>query len=417
MKALLCALVLFRTLGLLAAEPQTGIVDATSLRAKVMCGYQGWFRCPGDAAESGWVHWSRDSRRITPESLTFEMWPDMSEYSAAERFVVPGFTYSDGRPAHLFSSENAATVLRHFEWMRDYGIDGAWLQHFVIDLPGAPGESHYPSRRRVIEHVRQAAAKTGRVWALTYDLSGMPGEKTFEVLTSDWDRMVKAGVTADPRYLHHEGKPVVEIFGFYAKTPQSGMSAELGNKLLDFFAAPGSNVAFVVGGGDWNWRRTSDPEWEKLYHRLGAYIPWNIGNFQTTATGEKQATTGYWEADKRDCEGRGKLWIPSVYPGFSWENLQHQPSGAGTISRRGGRFLWEQFHALSKLGVDSVFVAMFDEVDEGTAIFKVTSSPPTQAHFVGFDGLPSDWYLRLLRESATRLRRKIPIPAEIPIQP
>jgi hypothetical protein len=54
--------------------------------------------------------------------------------------------------------------------------------------------------------------------------------------------------------------------------------------------------------------------------------------------------------------------------------------------------LWEQLHTLSKLGVDSVYVAMFDEVDEGTAIFKVTSAPPRQGHFVGYDGLPSDWW-------------------------
>ncbi|HUT88531.1 MAG TPA: hypothetical protein VMY37_03490 [Thermoguttaceae bacterium] len=93
------------------------VVDATTLRGKVVCGYQGWFRCPGDAASLGWVYWSRDRRQITPETLTFEMWPDVSEYGAEERFVAPGFTYPDGRPAELFSSDNAATVLRHFQWL------------------------------------------------------------------------------------------------------------------------------------------------------------------------------------------------------------------------------------------------------------------------------------------------------------
>jgi hypothetical protein len=68
------------------------------------------------------------------------------------------------------------------------------------------------------------------------------------------------------------------------------------------------------------------------------------------------------------------------------------------------------------LGADTVYVAMFDEVDEGTAIFKVTSSPPTQGHFVGYDGLPSDWYLRLVGEAAQRLRDKQPIPPEIPLR-
>ncbi len=108
----------------------------------------------------------------------------------------------------------------------------------------------------------------------------------------------------------------------------------------------------------------------------------------------------YWAEDKRESERRGVLWLPVVYPGFAWTNLKGKSAGSSTIPRDGGRFLWEQFHELAKLGADSVFVAMFDEVDEGTAIFKVTSSPPTQAHFEGYDGLPSDWYLRLVGEGA-----------------
>ena len=105
------------------------VVDPTTLRGKVMAGYQGWFRCPGDAAGKGWVHWSREGKRIAPETLTFEMWPEMSEYG--ERFAAPGFTYPDGKQAELFSSDRAATVLKHFEW----------LQHFVVELPGAPARS------------------------------------------------------------------------------------------------------------------------------------------------------------------------------------------------------------------------------------------------------------------------------------
>src|SRR5437016_73903 len=55
--------------------PKPGI-DATTLRHKVLCGYQGWFRCAGDPAGEGWRHWSRDRDRLTPDRLTFEMWPD-----------------------------------------------------------------------------------------------------------------------------------------------------------------------------------------------------------------------------------------------------------------------------------------------------------------------------------------------------
>ena len=42
--------------------------------------------------------------------------------------------------------------------------------------------------------------------------------------------------------------------------------------------------------------------------------------------------------------------------------------------------------------MDMAYVAMFDEVDEGTAIFKVTNAPLMLGRFATFDGLPSDWY-------------------------
>lgn len=386
-------------------------VDATTVRGKVMAGYQGWFRCPGDAADAGWVHWSRDGKRIAPETLTFEMWPEMSEYT--ERHDAPGFTHPDGRPAELFSSDSAATVRKHFEWMRDYGLDGAWLQHFVVELPGAPGQGRYESRRRVLGHVQAAARQTGRVWALTFDMTGMKPDRIHDVLTAEWKKLVDEGVTGDARYLREGGLPVVEVFGFYPST----LSAEVGHSLVDFFKAPGPYRAYLVGAGDWAWRRNPDPAWQQLYRRFDAYSPWNIGNLSLTADGTKRATTNYWADDKAECEKHGMLWLPVVYPGFSWDNLKRAPAGSTNVPRRGGMFLWEQFHALAKLGVDSVLVAMFDEVDEATAIFKVTNAPPTQAHFLGYEGLPPDWYLRLVGEGAKMLREKVPVGAEFPIRP
>ena len=393
------------------------VVDTSALRGKIMCGYQGWFRCPSDASGMGWIHWSRDSKRIAPDLLSFEMWPDMGDYPAAERYSAPGFTYPDTRPAELFSSDNAATVLRHFEWMRDYGIDGAWLQHFLVDLPGGQQPERYASRRRVLGHVRAAASQTGRAWALSYDIAAMPTDRIFDVLTADWKKTVEEGITADTRYLHHEGKPVVQIWGFYYNNRYNAMTPALALRLMDFFNAPGCFQAFLTGGGDWNWRSNPDPEWRKFYRRFSAYCPWNVGNYTVDKEGVKHASTQYWAEDKRDFESRGALWIPVIYPGFSWDNLQRLAPGTSAILRRKGRFLWEQFHELSKLGVDSVYVAMFDEVDEGTAIFKVTSSPPVQGHFLGYEGMPSDWYLRLTGKGARMLAGKQPVPLEIPIQP
>lgn len=400
---------------LAAQDEPPAVVEAASLQGKVLCGYQGWFRCPGDPANLGWIHWSRNSTRIAPELLTFEMWPDMSEYSASECYPVPGFTYPNGRPAELFSSDDVATVLRHFQWMRDYGIDGAWLQQFLVDLPGGTQPDRYPSRLRVLRHVQAAARQTGRVWALAYDIADLPLARIFDTLTNDWRKLADEGTFDDPRYLHQNGRPVVLIWGFYYQNAHNLMTAELANKLIGFFKKPGRYSAFLIGGGDWNWRHNLDPDWQAFLLRFDGYAPWNVGNYGKDAAGQAHASMTWWAEDKRVCEARGQLWLPVVYPGFSWDNVRRLKPGASTIPRRGGRFLWEQFHELSKLGVDHVYVAMFDEVDEGTAVFKVTSAPPVQGHFVGYEGLPSDWYLRLVGEGERMLRGQRPVNPAIPI--
>ena len=400
-----------------AACAEAGVVDATSLRGKVLCGYQGWFRCPGDPSQSGWIHWSRDSQRLTPATLTFDLWPDMREYGPSERFPAPGFTDADGRPATLFSSDSAATVLRHFRWMQNYGLDGAWLQHFLVDLPGGTQPQRYASRLRVLHHVMAAANRTGRVWALAYDIAGMPTDRIYDVLTADWKRMGAAKILQSPRYLHDGGRPVVLIWGFYDHNTANAMTPALANELIAFFHAPGPDAAYLVGGGDWDWRRNPDPAWRALPLRFDAYVPWNVGNYSVDADGTKHASTGSWIGDLQECRRTGVPWIPVVYPGFSWDNLRRQRPGTSTILRRGGRFFWEQFQELARLGVDTVYVAMFDEVDEGTAIFKVTGSPPPQGHFVGDRDLPSDWYLRLAGAGSRMLRERPRVPQDMPHPP
>ena len=63
-----------------------------------------------------------------------------------------------------------------------------------------------------------------------------------------------------------------------------------------------------------------------------------------------------------------------------------------------------------------LYVAMFDEVNEGTAIFKCTNNPPVgkEVKFVGMDGMPSDHYLWLTGEAAKMLRHEKPLSFEMP---
>ena len=74
-----------------------------------------------------------------------------------------------------------------------------------------------------------------------------------------------------------------------------------------------------------------------------------------------------------------------------------------------------------------VYNAMFDEVDEGTAMFKVSPNARDQPlldhgrKFLSLDSdgerLPSDWYLKLADYAGRALRKEIPLTKIRPIDP
>src|SRR5260221_3031914 len=102
--------------------------EAKTLNGKLMSGYQGWFRTPGDGWKDRWVHWSHDNE-FRPGHCKIDVWPDMSELEADEKMATP-FKHKDGSAATVFSSVHRKTVLRHFKWMQDYGLAGAYVQRF-----------------------------------------------------------------------------------------------------------------------------------------------------------------------------------------------------------------------------------------------------------------------------------------------
>jgi hypothetical protein len=59
---------------------------------------------------------------------------------------------------------------------------------------------------------------------------------------------------------------------------------------------------------------------------------------------------------------------------------------------------------------------MFDEVNEGTAIFKISDAPPVSkvTGFVNNDGKPSDHYLWLTGEASRMLRNEKPLSLKMP---
>jgi hypothetical protein len=102
---------------------------------------------------------------------------------------------------------------------------------------------------------------------------------------------------------------------------------------------------------------------------------------------------------------------------------QSQP--INDIPRQGGDFMWKQaHHYASDPNIKTIWMAQFDEVDEGTAIFKMTSKTsdlPAEGSWLALDAdgipLPSDWYLRLAGEAQKMLGGMSPLTSDIPISP
>ena len=74
------------------------------------------------------------------------------------KYPAPDFTYPGGAQAYLYSALDQITVNMHFDWMRDYGIDGVVVQRFVSQLPP---QSVQVWKTNVLNYSRAAANRTG----------------------------------------------------------------------------------------------------------------------------------------------------------------------------------------------------------------------------------------------------------------
>ncbi|MBI3962956.1 MAG: xylosidase/arabinosidase [Deinococcus sp.] len=402
---------------------QRPVVDATTLDRKLLMGYQGWFACPGDGSPlNSWFHWFQSA---TPDaaSANFDLWPDTSELDVAE-WCPTHFTRPDGSPAPLYSAYQRQTVLRHFQWMKDYDLDGIMLQRFSSEL-STP--ALFSFRNQVTENVRAGAEALGRVFAIMYDISGHNPSTLVADLKRDWTYLVDVlRITESPRYLRHRGKPVLAIWGL-GFTDRPGTPAQA-RELIAYFqrdAAPQYRVT-LIGGVPTHWRTLtgdsqSDPAWAAVYRSFDIISPWSVGRYGDEA-GANDFQRNQIVPDLAEARAQGPEYMPVVFPGFSWHNLTGGP--LNQIPRNGGRFYWRQVYNALSAGAAMIYGAMFDEVDEGTAMYKLAPTPaelPAQGTFLplNIDGyvLPSDWYLRLAGQAGKMLRGDIALYTAIPITP
>lgn len=390
--------------------------ELSTLIGKVMCGYQGWFAAEGDGSGQGWRHYTARNR-FEPGSCSIDLWPDVSEFDADEKFPTP-FRHADGRIAEVYSSTSQTTVHRHFQWMNQYGIDGVFVQRFAVETIHPKDLRHCNT---VLTHCRNAANLHGRAYAVMYDLSGLP-EGGIQSVIDDWklliDRMHIGKAGHDSAYLRHNGKPVVSVWGIGFNDGRKYTLAEC-ERLIDFLKNDSTYGGFtVLIGVPTGWRTldadsVSDPVLHQVIAKADVISPWTVGRYASLEEVQSHAAHR-WKPDVDWCRTHGKEYLPVVFPGFSWHNLRPK-SPVDQIPRKRGTFLWKQFVESQQAGATMAYVAMFDEMDEGTAIFKCTSDVPQGASpFVTFDGLPSDHYLWLTGRGRELLNKRLPASAEPP---
>lgn len=423
------ALLLLPAAPVTSQEPDFYVVNSATLDKKVMFGYQGWFACEGDGSDTGWNHWFRNNRNTEP-NLRIEMWPDLREYNK-DQLCDLQINMPNGDAAQLYSPYHRETVDLHFKWMKDYELDGVFLQRFINNI--IRGGARKTFRNQVTKNVMNSAEAHGRTWAMMYDISGVkPGNDLVESIKSDWRHLVDdLKITQSPNYLHHKGKPVLSIWGLGVHnrpgTPEEAM------ELINFFKyeAEDKYQATLIGGTPARWRSLGsdskkDKAWSEVYLSFDVILPWTIGRYRS-ATGHDAWMDKYTIPDLELLKKHGIDYIPVNYPGFSRSNMHvdEEPTDPfNSIPRDGGKFFWRQVYNNINAGANMLYIAMFDEVDEATAMYKVVAKQedlPEGVKLLPLDAdgynLPSDWYLRLSRQAGRMLRGDIPLDSNITITP
>ena len=382
---------------------------------RIMCGYQGWFRAPNDGSDSGWQHFG-GKNECDPSQCVIDYWPEVSEYA---KTYPTQFKLADGSPARVFSSRDESTVDTHFRWMREYGIDGVFMQRFygVTRTPESRAEG-----RVILNHALKASQKYQRAFAVMYDLSGLAPGKNCDSIIQDWKELVdKLKITSqgtNQTYLYHRGKPLVVIWGLGFRDRSYDIHKIGIEKLINFLKNdPQYGGCSVMLGVPTYFRElnadtTHDPYLHQIMAEADVIMPWMVGRFSGALYEEMNRYGAQVEADLTWCKQRNLDYAACVYPGFSWYNLHKGGARFDAIPRMKGQFYWGLMTTAIKSSAKMIYVAMFDEMNEGTAIFKCSNEPPMNqppANFLTYEGLPIDHYLWLTGQAGRMLRHQIPL--------
>ena len=374
-----------------------------SYQGLVMCGYQGWFACPGDGSTyaelEAWPHYAQKwnfprSFGPGPGKSGIDMWPDVSEYE--KTYEATAFTLPDGSHPRLFSSWDESSVNLHFKWMKEYGISGVFMQRFGAQIGSDVAKE---LSDKVLESAMKASNEHGRAICMMYDCVGLGDNCSVDQMLDDIRAVTEKYKFFDREqkqryYLYHNGKPLI---AFVSIDENASYKVKDAQKLVDACQEMGFSIMvsgstyWRNGGGDVPYDRT---ELHALIKDSDICTPWYVGRYDHDGTagahGGKFANfkEAVVKGDKEWLDKNGVEFAPLCFAGYSDRNMH--PNN-GLFKRAKGDFFWSQVYNSAKIGCKMIYVAMFDEIDEGTAIFKclrqeeVPSNTPTVDYYVVFE--------------------------------
>ncbi len=385
-----------------SSEPDEPVVDMTndmydSYQGLVMCGYQGWHGTPGDGCahnpEEPWPHYCDVNMKENGQFIfepgvlrnSIDFWPDITEYE--KTYAADGFTYPDGSQAMVYSSYDESTVNLHFKWMKDYNIDGAFMQRFVSQITNSDALAHSD---KVLASAMAASNEHARAIAIMYDMVGMDANSSADIILND-AAALKAKYNLDNRgngqryYLYHNGKPLIGLIS--VGQASASYSIAQAQQIVDGLQAMGFSIMLGVpaywrnpGSGDC----VSDSKITTLIKDVDIIMPWLVGVYDYNGTASN-AVSSFSEYFTDRMDDKKTIWgsttkgdysqaayhnveyCPLVYPGFSDRNMKPDHDA---YDRHSGDFFWQQIYKNVNKGATMLYVAMFDEIDEGTAIYK-----------------------------------------------
>jgi glycoprotein endo-alpha-1,2-mannosidase len=382
----------------------------------IMAGYQGWFDTPDDGANLKWYHYDQKKELFQPGSCTVDLWPEMGEY---EKQYPTAFKFEDGTTATVFSAQDESSVRLHFKWMKEYGLDGVFMQRFVNELKNKAKRDHID---KVLTSASKAAVDYDRTISVMYDLSGMKSADT-TLMKEDWLNMIKKFGYDDRKkhstYLFYKNRPVIAIWGVGFNDRRGYTMADI-EWMIRFFKSKEAGNCSILLGVPTYWREQGsdcikDANFHSIIQKADIIHPWFVGRFNE---GKYDAFKPSIGLDQKWCDEHHMKYMPVVFPGFSWDNL-FPNGGKSLIPRNHGNFFWKQLAGATGEGAQMIYIAMFDEIDEGTAIFKTAHKVPVceGSKFIPLDDdVPSDHYLWLTGQAGQMLKNKIQLPAIKPIQ-